>query len=109
MYVDNITGKDIEFMRLILKIAALPIILVLTIFVFICALALRCSAFMFGLAGTIIGILGVAVLLTSSVTNGVILLVAAFLVSPIGIPLMAAWLLGQLQQLNFTIREKVFG
>lgn len=88
-------------MRLILKILAAPVIVVLTVLVWICALALRCSAFVCGLAGTLVGILGVAVLITYSVKNGIILLVIAFLISPIGIPMAAAWLLGQVQNANY--------
>ncbi|MFT8888063.1 MAG: CD1845 family protein [Ethanoligenens sp.] len=96
-------------MRILLKILVAPIIVALTLFVWICTLALRCSAFVFGLAGTLVGILGVAVLITYSVKNGVILLVIAFLVSPVGIPMAAAWLLGQIQGLKYAIQERVYG
>lgn len=101
--------KGADTMRLILKILVAPIIVVLTVFVWICALTLRCSAFVFGLAGTIVGILGVASLITDSTTNGIILLVIAFLVSPFGIPMAAAWLLGQIQRLRYAIQDKIFG
>lgn len=87
-------------MRVILKILAAPIIVVLTLFVWICSGLLYCSSFILGLAGTVLGILGVLVLLTGAVTNGVIVLVMAFLVSPFGIPMAAAWLLGLLQSAN---------
>lgn len=69
-------------MRLILKILVAPIIVVLTLFVWICSGLLYCSSFILGLAGTVLGILGVLVLLTGAVTNGIIVLVMAFLVSP---------------------------
>ena len=91
-------------MRLILKILAAPIVAVLTLFVWICSGLLYCSAFILGLAGTILGILGVLVLLTSTVTNGIIVLVMAFLVSPFGIPMAAAWLIGALQGVNYSLR-----
>ena len=38
---------------------------------------------------TVIALLGVAVLITYSPQNGVILLVMAFLISPMGLPLVA--------------------
>ncbi|MEA4888171.1 MAG: CD1845 family protein [Clostridiaceae bacterium] len=95
-------------MRLILKIIFAPFIVILTLFVWICAMAFRCSAFVFGLAGTLVGILGVAVLITYSVKNGIILLVIAFLVSPLGIPMAAAWTLGQMQRLRYAIQDKVY-
>ena len=66
-------------MRLLLKIFAAPLIAALALLVWICSGLLYCTAFIFGLAGTIVAILGVAVLVTYSVQkNGIILLVIAF-------------------------------
>lgn len=96
-------------MRLILKILVAPTIVVLTLFVWICSGLLYCSSFILGLAGTVLGILGVLVLLTGAVTNGIIVLVMAFLVSPFGIPMAAAWLIGKIQDLRYTIQDKVYG
>ena len=81
-------------MRLLLKALAAPIVVLLTVFVWLCALLLNLSAFAFGLAGTVVGLLGLAVLVTYSVQNGIILLVIAFLVSPFGLPMLAVRLLG---------------
>lgn len=96
-------------MRLILKILVAPIIVVLTLFVWICSGLLYCSSFILGLAGTVLSILGALVLLTGAVTNGIIVLVMAFLVSPFGIPMVAAWLLGKIQDLRYAIQDKVYG
>ena len=87
-------------MRLLLKALAAPIVVLLTVFVWLCALLLNLSAFAFGLAGTVVGLLGLAVLVTYSVQNGIILLVIAFLVSPFGLPMLAVRLLGFLQNAN---------
>ena len=62
-----------------------------------------------GLLSTVIALLGVAVLLTYSLQNGVILLGMAFLISPMGLPLVAIWLLGKVQSLKFAIHELVYG
>lgn len=96
-------------MRLILKILAAPIIVVLTMFVWICSGLLYCSSFILGLAGTVLGILGVLVLLTGAVTNGIIVLVMAFLASPFGVPMAAAWLIGKIQGLRYAIQDRVYG
>lgn len=96
-------------MRLILKILVAPIIVVLTLFVWICSGLLYCSSFILGLAGTVLGILGVLVLLTGAVTNGIIVLVMAFLVSPFGMPMAAAWLIGKIQDLRYAIQDRVYG
>ena len=51
----------------------------------------------------------VAVLITYSPQNGVILLVMAFLISPMGLPLAAIWLLSKVQSLKFAIQDWVYG
>ena len=54
-------------------------------------------------------ILGVAVLITYSPQNGAILLVMAFLISPMGLPLATIWLLGKVQSLKFAIQDWAYG
>ena len=46
---------------------------------------------------------------TYSPQNGVILLVMAFLISPMGLPLAAIWLLGKVQSLKFAIQDWMYG
>ena len=74
-------------MRLVLKILAAPIVVALTLFVWLFSGMLYLSAFVFGLAGTAVAVLALLVLFTTSVQKGIILLVFAFLVSPMGIPI----------------------
>ena len=50
-----------------------------------------------------------AVLITYSSQNGAILLVIAFLISPMGLPLAAIWLLGKAQDLKFAIQDWMYG
>jgi len=103
--VESELEQEDATMRIILKIIAIPVVIVLTLFVWICSGLLYCSAFVLGLAGTVLGVLGILVMITSSVTNGIIVLVMAFLVSPFGIPMAAAWLLGILQGANYALRD----
>lgn len=95
-------------MKLILKILAAPLVLTLTLAVWLFAAALHLSSFVFGLAGALLGLLGVAVLLTTSVQNGILLLVIAFLVSPYGLPMAAVWMVGQVQRLKYAIQDRVY-
>ena len=87
-------------MKFVLKILLAPIRMVIWLFVRLFALVTYISSYVFGIAGTIIGILAVAVLLTTSVRNGLILLVIAFLVSPIGLPLLAVKIVGLFDRLG---------
>ena len=52
--------------------------------------------------------LGVAVLVTYSPQNGFILLVIAFLISPFGLPKLAFWLLGKVQDLKFAVQNVIY-
>ena len=47
-----------------------------------------------------IALLGVTVLITYSPKNGMILLTIAFLVSPMGLPMLAVWILSGLQGIS---------
>ena len=96
-------------MRLLWKLLAAPVVLSLTVFVWLCMGVLYLSSFVLGLISTIVGLLGLAVLVTYSVQNGIILLVIAFLVSLAGLPIAAVWLLGKVQDLRFAIQDAVYG
>ncbi|MDD3231570.1 MAG: CD1845 family protein [Oscillospiraceae bacterium] len=96
-------------MKFLLKIVFAPAIALLALFVWLCMGLLYCSSFVFGIAGTVIALLGVAVLITYSVQNGIILLVIAFLVSPVGLPMAAAWLLSKVQDLRYWIQDMIYG
>ena len=91
------------FLKCLLMIVTAPVILVLTLFVWLCMGLIYISCLVLGLLSTVIALLGVAVLITYSPQNGVILLVIAFLISPMGLPLAAIWLLGKVQSLKFAI------
>ena len=88
---------------------AAPVILALTLFVWICVGIVYISGLVLGLISMVIALLGVAVLLTCSLQNGIILLVMAFLISPFGLPMAAIWLLGKVQDLKFAIQDLVYG
>ena len=96
-----------KILRGLLMIITAPVILVLTLFVWLCTGLIYISGLVLGLLSTVIALLGVAVLITYSPQNGVILLVMAFLISPMGLPLAAIWLMGKVQSLKFAIQELV--
>ena len=97
------------FLKCLLMIVTAPVILVLTLFVWLCMGLIYISCLVLGLLSTVIALLGVAVLITYSPQNGVILLVIAFLISPMGLPLAAIWLLGKVQSLKFAIQDWAYG
>ena len=87
-------------MKLILKILTAPVTLLISLFVWLCAGLISCSAIIFKIASALLTLAALAVLFLSSVRNGIILLALAFLVSPVGLPFLAVKLLGGLQSVN---------
>ena len=96
-------------LKCLLMIVTAPVIWVLTLFVWLCTGLIYISGLVLGLLSTVIALLGVAVLITYSPQNGAILLIMAFLISPMGLPLAAIWLLGKVQSLKFAIQDWVYG
>ena len=97
------------FLKCLLMIVTAPVVLVLTLFAWLCTGLIYISGLVLGLLSTVIALLGVAVIITYSPQNGVILLVIAFLISPMGLPLAAIWLLGKVQDLKYAIQDRVYG
>ena len=96
-------------LKLPLKILMVPVILALTLFVWICVGIVYVSGLVLGIISMVVALLGVAVLITYSLQNGIIMLVIAFLISPYGLPMAAIWLLGKVQDLKFAIQDLVYG
>ena len=84
------------------------IVAILAIFVWLCTGILYISGWVFGIAGILMGICAVYVFLTNTVVAGIIFTVLAVLVSPFGIPMIAAWLLARIQGLRYAIQERVY-
>ena len=92
-------------MKMIFKILTAPVVLVIDLFTLICIGVISFSGMLLRLVSGIIAILGVAVLATYSPKNGLILLTIAFLVSPMGIPMIAAHLLAGVQHISSAIKN----
>ncbi len=92
-------------MKIVLKLLTAPITLVLDLTTWIFMGLISCSTVLFGLVSGIVSLLAVAVLVTYSVKNGLILLTIAFLVSPMGLPMLAVHLLGILQCVSGALKN----
>lgn len=81
-------------MKFLLKIILFPITIMLTVFVGICRLFNQISNMVFMLAAFLILLIGLAIiLLAHDMSNGLILIAIAFLVSPFGLPLIVTFLI----------------
>lgn len=95
-------------MRILLKILFAPVMLALILFVNFFAFLLTVSSVFFGIAGTVFAILAAILFVAVNRTNGIIVLIFAFLISPFGLPMLAAWLLGKVQQLRYALQDWLY-
>lgn len=91
-------------MKAIIKVLTLPIVLIIDVFTLICIGLISCSSIFFGFISSLLTLLGITVLATYSWQNGLILLFLAYLVSPMGLPMLAVKLLSGLQIITGTIK-----
>lgn len=90
-------------MKWILKILTTPVILLIDMFTLVCMEIISFSAIPLRIVSSI-AFLGTAVLVTYSPKNGMILLAIAFLFSPMGLPMLAVWILSILQSISQFIK-----
>lgn len=95
-------------MRILLKILFAPVMLALILFVNFFAFLLTVSSVFFGIAGTVFAILAAILFFAVNRTNGIIVLIFAFLISPFGLPMLTAWLLGKVQQLRYALQDWLY-
>ena len=87
-------------MKWILKILTFPVVLLIDLLTLVCVGIISCAALPLRIVSGIIALLGTAVLMTYSPKNGMILLAIAFLFSPMGLPMLAVWILSILQGIS---------
>ncbi len=84
-------------MKAILRFLTLPIRIVITVFIWICALIIRSSGKVLGLAAGLLLLMALMVM-TYSMKNAFMLLVLALIISPIGLPMVAVRMLSLLNR-----------
>ena len=91
-------------MKWILKILTFPVVLLIDLLTLVCVGIISCAALPLRIVSGIIALLGTAVLMTYSLKNGMIILAIAFLLSPMGLPMLAVWILSILQGISQFIK-----
>ena len=94
-------------MRLFFKILSLPFILITWILYGVCKLIVLASGMILGIVSGLTLVAAVVLFFKTGVIPGVALLMVAFLISPYGIPKLAAWLTGKLGGLSYALRDFV--
>ena len=97
--------KGVLLMRIIFKIIAAPFVVILTIFVAVMRFLFRISGWVFTLASFLLAAGGVVTLISGGTSNGLVLLIAGFLASPYGVPMLAVHLSAGMQKMNYALRD----
>ena len=93
-------------MRLIFKIVALPFLLVLSLLAAVLMFLYDVAGWFLSLASGILAVIAVGLfVLQHQPVGGVAFLVLAFLLSPYGLPAVAEFLIGLLDELNYSLRR----
>ena len=92
-------------MRIIFKIIAAPFVVILTILGAFLSFIFGLATAALNIISVIVALLGIVTLITGQTTNGIIILVIAFLLSPVGLPAIVDWLIDKLYDLNYSLRD----
>ena len=92
-------------MRFILKILALPLILITWILFGICQILVIISGAILGIISGLVFIAAIVLFFKAGFWEGLSWLLIAFLISPYGLPMAAAWLTAKIGDVNYRLRE----
>jgi len=95
-------------MRFILKLFAAPFALALSILASLFSFVLSMSGVVFGIASGLVFIGSVLLLVKGETAGGMAWMAVAFLVSPLGLPALAGWLVKKLAGAGHTLKGFIF-
>lgn len=96
-------------MRLVFKILALPFVLITGILYLVCKFLVVSSGAVLGILSGIIFLASLVLFFTAGLWAGLSWLVIAFLISPYGLPMAAAWLVGMIGGVNGALKDSYLG
>ena len=101
-------GKERMDMKILLKILFAPIMALMWIAIKAGVVFTYISGLVLGIVSGIIALISIVYLLTGGITNGLIGLVIAYLVSPYGIPTFAVMILGVVQKIRLGLQDCIY-
>ena len=88
-------------MRILLKIFLFPITLILTVILLICEFICLFGTMLFSILALLLFTLALGIMIFLGETQeGIKTLVLAYIISPYGVPMLAAWMIGKIGQIN---------
>ena len=97
---------EVGLMRILLKIVLFPVTLLVSIILLVCQFVCIFSSMLLSILAFFLFALGLAtMLLLGETKQGISALFIAFLISPYGIPMLAAWLIGTVGGINERLKS----
>lgn len=94
-------------LRIVLTIIFAPVFLVLRLAILFCIFLTAVSSGLLSIAATLLGTMAVLVICTVSTESGIALFVIAWLIGPVGLPLLAEKLLYMLDDLCSGLQRRI--
>ena len=91
-------------MRIILKILAAPFVVMLTVSWALLVFVFCWAEMLLNIVSGVAGLVAVILFFTGQTTGGIVFMVLAFLISPVGLPAIAKWLIDKLDDLNDALK-----
>ena len=95
-------------MKFLLKILAAPIVAALSVFIFFATKLVEISAVVLNFIAILVALGSISHIIDGRTGNGIAGLIAAFLLTPYGLPLITIMLLGQVQRFKCWIQDCVY-
>lgn len=92
-----------------IQLLAFPFVLVTGLLYLVCKFLVIASGAVLGILSGIVFLASLVLFFTAGVWAGLAWLVIAFLISPYGLPMAAAWLVGMIGGANHALKDFVFG
>lgn len=96
-------------MKILLKILFAPVVVSLSIFIWITTKVVQVSAIILNMIAIATALGAVCIMIDGRTAHGIAGLIAAFLLTPFGLPLFSIILLGQVQRFKCWIQDCVYG
>lgn len=88
-------------MRILLKIVLFPITLLLTVILLICEFICLFGTLLLSILALLLFTLALGIMIfLGEAQEGIKVLVFSYLISPYGFPMLAAWIIGKIGQIN---------
>lgn len=95
-------------MKTLLKIIFAPVIFILWILIKMASIFTYVSGLALGVASGITAVISLIYLMTGSVSNAIVGLILAYLLSPYGLPLFVIMILGVIQNFKYKLQDGIY-